>query len=100
MTGADKNGAAFIQSQYELVKLVLKASIRKITLTVKWTVINDPRSMVVIEYVTDPGGMQKTLGNLGADGMPSATSSTTSSNGSNSTTTKSTTSSTLTPGGK
>jgi prepilin-type N-terminal cleavage/methylation domain-containing protein len=74
MTGADAKGASFIQSQYELVKQVLKASIRKVTLTVKWTVINDPRSMVVVEYLTDPAGMNKVLGSLGMDsGGPSTT---------------------------
>jgi prepilin-type N-terminal cleavage/methylation domain-containing protein len=101
MTGADAKGASFIEGQYELVKQVLKASIRKVTLTVKWTVINDPRSMTVIEYVTDPAGMQKVLGNIGADGSTPTTSSTTSTSTSTSTsTTKSTGGTTVTPGGK
>jgi prepilin-type N-terminal cleavage/methylation domain-containing protein len=98
MTGADKMGAQFIQSQYELVKQVLKASIRRVTLTVKWTVINDPRSMVVIEYVTDPAGMQKVLGSLGADGSTPTSSTTTSTSTSTTTTTKSGTSP-ISPGG-
>jgi general secretion pathway protein I len=66
MTGADAKGAAFIQGQYEMVKQVLKASIRKITLTVKWTVVQEERSMEVVEYVTDAAGMNKVLGGLGA----------------------------------
>jgi prepilin-type N-terminal cleavage/methylation domain-containing protein len=68
MGAADAKGAMFIQSQYELVKQVLKASIRKITLTVHWEVMQEKRSMDVVEYITDGAGMNKVLGNLGADG--------------------------------
>jgi prepilin-type N-terminal cleavage/methylation domain-containing protein len=68
MGAADAKGAMFIQSQYELVKQVLKASIRKITLTVRWEVMQEKRSMDVVEYITDGAGMNKVLGNLGADG--------------------------------
>ncbi len=66
MTGADAKGASFIQQQFELVKQVLKASIRKVTLTVNWEVMNDKRSMVVVEYITDAAGMNKVIGSLGA----------------------------------
>jgi prepilin-type N-terminal cleavage/methylation domain-containing protein len=68
MGGSDAKGAAFIQSQYELVKQVLKASIRKVTLTIKWEVMNDKRSMDVVQYITDGAGMNTVLGNIGADG--------------------------------
>lgn len=55
----------FIQSQYTMIQQVLKASIRKITLTVSWSTGIHDESMEVILYVTDPAGMQKTLGSLG-----------------------------------
>lgn len=55
----------FIQAQYTLIQNVLKASIRKITLTVSWSTGIHDEKIEVILYVTDPGGMQKTLGSLG-----------------------------------
>lgn len=55
----------FIQAQYTLIQNVLKASIRKITLTVSWSTGIHDEQIDVILYVTDPGGMQKTLGSLG-----------------------------------
>ncbi|MBK9030098.1 MAG: type II secretion system protein [Myxococcales bacterium] len=61
--GAQTGG--FIQAQYTLIQEVLKASIRKITLTVTWSTGIANEHMDVILYVTDPAGMQKTLGSLG-----------------------------------
>ena len=55
----------FIQAQYALIQNVLKASIRKITLTVSWSTGIHDEQIEVILYVTDPAGMQKTLGSLG-----------------------------------
>jgi general secretion pathway protein I len=67
--GADSAGeaksGAFIQGQYQLIQQVLKASIRKISLTVKWDTGLHKEDMKIILYVTDPAGMQKTLGALG-----------------------------------
>ena len=100
MTGADAKGASFIQSQYELVKEVLKASIRKVTLTVKFTPMNEELSFVTIEYVTDPAGMQKVLGSIGADGTTLPTTSSTTTSTSTTTTTTTKTSPTTTTGGK
>jgi hypothetical protein len=44
---------------------VLKASIRKITLEVKWSTGVDDEAVEFVLYVTDPAGMQKSLGALG-----------------------------------
>lgn len=59
-------GAAFMEGQFELIKTVLKASIRKVTLTLSWTVLQKERTLPVILYITDAAGMQKTLGGFGA----------------------------------
>ncbi|MEZ4401701.1 MAG: prepilin-type N-terminal cleavage/methylation domain-containing protein [Kofleriaceae bacterium] len=56
---------SFIAGQYALIQQVLKASIRKITLTVSWDSGAHKDHADVILYVTDPAGMQKTLGGLG-----------------------------------
>lgn len=67
--GADSAGeaksGAFIQGQYTLIQQVLKASIRKISLTIAWDTGLRKEDVKVILYVTDPAGMQKTLGALG-----------------------------------
>ncbi len=55
----------FIASQYALIQGVLKASIRKITLEVKWSTGVEDESAEFVLYVTDPAGMQKALGALG-----------------------------------
>lgn len=65
-TGADAKGGQFIAMQYEIVKQVLKASIRKVKLTVTYTVVGQDMSFDVVEYVTDAAGMNKVLGSLGA----------------------------------
>jgi general secretion pathway protein I len=64
-TASEANTGAFIQGYYSLVQQVLKASIRKITLTVKWDTGLRKEEIKVILYVTDPAGMQKTMGALG-----------------------------------
>lgn len=64
-TAQEAASGGFIQSQYTMIQQVLKASIRKITLTVSWSTGIHDEEIEVILYVTDPAGMQKTLGNLG-----------------------------------
>lgn len=67
-TSAD---ASFISSQFEVLRQVLEASIRKVTLTVTWEVGNEEQTMVVACYFTDPAAMQKVLpgaGSLGGGG--------------------------------
>ena len=46
---------------YETLKEVLEVSIRKVTVTVKWYVGQEPFEMVVACYFTDPYGMYKVL---------------------------------------
>jgi hypothetical protein len=62
--GEAKSGA-FLQAQYQLIQEVLKASIRKISLVIKWDTGVHKEEVKIILYVTDPAGMQKTLGALG-----------------------------------
>jgi len=64
--GAAAGGASFISSQFQMFQQLLKASIRKITLTVSWKVLGEARDMKVVAYFTDAGGLTKILGNLGA----------------------------------
>ncbi len=64
--GAAAGGASFISSQFQMFQQLLKASIRKITLTVSWKVLGEDRDMKVVAYFTDAGGLTKILGNLGA----------------------------------
>ena len=63
---ADAGGASFIQGQFQLVQEVLKASIRKVTLTVTYQVLGEDDDLTVVAYFTDPAGMTKTIGNIGA----------------------------------
>jgi len=64
-------GGNFIQQQFELVQEVLKASIRKVTLTVHWKVMGKDQDLPVVAYFTDPAGMNKVIGSLGMDAPPS-----------------------------
>ncbi len=61
----------FIEQYYSLISELLKASVRKVTLVVKWKVVGKDRDLKVITYVTDPAAMVKSadsvvgaLGNL------------------------------------
>jgi general secretion pathway protein I len=60
-------GGSFIQQQFQLVQDVLEASMRKVTLTVKWKVLGRDKELPVVVYLTDPAGMNKVIGSLGAD---------------------------------
>lgn len=67
--GADPStnaGAGLIASQFQLVADVLEKSIRKVTLTVKWTVNGDEQELVVNCYFTDPKAVNQTFGGGGA----------------------------------
>jgi len=70
---ASAAGGSFIQQQFELVQEVLKASIRKVTLTIHWKVMGKDQELPVVAYFTDPAGMNKVIGSLGMDtGAPPA----------------------------
>jgi len=59
--------AGFLQMGYPMVQQVLKASVRKISLTIDYDTGVHKETFKVILYVTDPAGMQKAMGMLGAD---------------------------------
>lgn len=61
-----KGGAAFIQGAYQIISEGLKASIRKVTLTVKFDVLGEESELVTVAFFTDAAGMDK--GMLGALG--------------------------------
>ena len=65
-------GASFIQGQYNMVQQVLKVSIRKVTLYVKWQVVGSDRDMRVVAYFTDAAAMDKVLSGLGSQELPEA----------------------------
>jgi len=64
-TSAD---ASFISSQFELLRQVLEASIRKVTLTMTWEVGKEEQTMVVACYFTDPAAIQQVLPGVGSLG--------------------------------
>ncbi|MBV8760905.1 MAG: prepilin-type N-terminal cleavage/methylation domain-containing protein [Deltaproteobacteria bacterium] len=57
---------AVIQSQYTMFQQILKVSVRKVTLTVTWTVMGSQNSMKVVCFFTDPAAMDKVLMGMGA----------------------------------
>ena len=63
-------GASFIQGQYSMFQQILKVSIRKVTLTVKWQVIGSDRDMKVVAFFTDAAAMDKVLSGLGSQELP------------------------------
>ncbi len=54
-------GGAMIQGQYSMFQEVLKVSVRKVTLTLKWKVLGSDREMKVVAFYTDPSAMNKTI---------------------------------------
>lgn len=56
--------SGFIEQYYSMISEVLKTSMRKVTLTVKWKVLGRDRDMKVIYYVTDPEGLMKAAGGI------------------------------------
>jgi prepilin-type N-terminal cleavage/methylation domain-containing protein len=52
-------GASFIQGYYQLIQETLKASIRKVTLTVKFDVLGEDNELVTVVFLTDPAGLDK-----------------------------------------
>jgi general secretion pathway protein I len=64
--GAGAAGASFIQGYYTMVQQVLKASIRKVTLNVTYQVLGSDRELKTVAFFTDPAGMDKAMGALGA----------------------------------
>jgi general secretion pathway protein I len=65
--GNAANTAGFLQMGYPMVQQVLKASIRKISLTVSYDTGVHKEDFKVILYVTDAAGMDKTMMGLGGE---------------------------------
>lgn len=62
-------GASFIQGAYPIVQEGLKASIRKVTLTVKFDVLGEENELQTVAFFTDPAGMDTgILGVMGGAG--------------------------------
>lgn len=59
-------GGSLLQSQWSMFQEILKVSIRKVTLTVKWKVLGRDRDMKVVAFFTDAAAMDKVLNGLGS----------------------------------
>jgi general secretion pathway protein I len=72
-------GGSLIQSQYSMFQEILKVSVRKVTLTMKWKVLGKDRDMKVVAFFTDAAAMDKVLNGMGSQDLgDSPTSPTTS----------------------
>ena len=49
---------------------ILKVSVRKVTLTMKWKVLGRDRDMKVVAFFTDAAAMDKVLSGQGAQELP------------------------------
>ncbi len=67
-----KAGASFIQGQYSMVQNILKVSIRKVTLYIKWQVVGSDRDMRVVAYFTNAAAMDKVLSGMGSQDLEDA----------------------------
>jgi general secretion pathway protein I len=63
-------GASFIQGQYQMFQQILKVTIRKVTLTVKWKVLGSDRDMRVVAFFTDAAAMDKVINGMGSQDLP------------------------------
>ena len=63
-------GGALIQGQYSMFQEILKVSVRKVTLTMKWKVLGRDRAMKVVAFFTDAAAMDKVLSGQGATELP------------------------------
>ena len=63
---------SLIQSQYSMFQQILKVSVRKVTLTVSWSVMGSSSSMKVVCFFTDPAAMDKVLNGMGSQDLGDA----------------------------
>ena len=61
-----RQGAGFIQGQYQMIQQILKVSIRKVTLIVRYDVLGQKQELKTVAYFTDSGAMDKVLMGLGS----------------------------------
>lgn len=54
-------GASFVQGAYSIIQEGLKASVRKVTLTVKYNVLSEENEMKTVAFFTDAAGLDKGL---------------------------------------
>lgn len=66
----ENRGASLIGSQYSMFQDILKVSIRKITLTIKWKVLGRDRDLTTVMYLTDQAAMDKVLKGFGSSELP------------------------------
>ena len=59
--GGGAMGASFIAGQFELISQILEASIRKVTLTVFWSVNGNDEELSVVCYFTDPAAINRVI---------------------------------------
>jgi general secretion pathway protein I len=59
-------GGAMIQSQYSMFQSILKDSVRKVTLKIKWQVLGTDRDLTFVAFYTDAAAMDRTLNGMGA----------------------------------
>ncbi|HEY6035861.1 MAG TPA: type II secretion system protein [Kofleriaceae bacterium] len=57
---------ALIQSQYTMFQQILKVSVRKVTLKLKWQVLGYDRDMTFVAFYTDPVAMDQVLSGAGS----------------------------------
>ena len=67
-------GGSFLQSQYSMFQEILKVSVRKVTLTMKWKVLGKDREMKVVAFFTDAAAMDKVLSGMGSQELPDTSS--------------------------
>jgi general secretion pathway protein I len=59
-------GNSFVQGQYQMFQQILKVSIRKVSLTLKWKVMGSDFDMKTVAFFTDPGSMDKVISGMGS----------------------------------
>jgi len=59
-------GGALIQSQYTMFQQILKVSVRKVTLTITYSVLGRNRDLKLVAFFSDPQAMDKILSGLGS----------------------------------
>jgi general secretion pathway protein I len=62
-------GGSLIQSQYAMFQQILKVTVVKVTLDLKWKVLGRDRDLRVVEFLTDAASMDKVLNGLGAQDL-------------------------------
>jgi hypothetical protein len=62
-------GSSFVQGQYTMFQQILKVSLRKVSLTVKWQVLGSDRDMKVVAFFTDAASMDKVINGLGSQDL-------------------------------